>query len=110
MQNAINGGSIQTIVEMDKNARQKVSAAKEEAREILRNADEKQKTMVADYESRAEARLGKVEASYRGQAEEEISVIEADKKAAFERLDKKMADNRDKWKKEIFSAVTGEQE
>ena len=99
--------SIQTVVQIDKNARQKVSDAQKEAEDILKNAEDKKQEMFESYRLRAETRLSKVQEAYDEQAKEEIAEIEHRKLAAYAELDEKMNKNKEKWENQIFLSITG---
>ena len=107
MQSTVNGSSIQTIIEMDKKAREKVANAKREAEEINSEAEGKKKQMLSDYLEHSKKRLETVEQSYRREADEKISQIDAEKDKKISDFDKMLNENRNSMMNSIFEAVTG---
>ena len=99
--------SIEKIIELDKQARQKVSDANRRAREIIEEAEAEKSKMGSDYSARVENRLEIVKDSFGKMAEDEIAKIEADKESAIARLDESMNSHRAEWEKEILAAIIG---
>lgn len=107
MEKLVNGTSVRYIVELDKKARERVAAAKQEAMRIESEAESKKQKMLADYKEQAREGLRKMEDSYRAEAEKEIARIESEKKQKTEAFDSALAENREKLMDEVFTAVTG---
>lgn len=107
MEKLVNGTSVRYIVELDKKARERVAAAKQEAMRIESEAESKKQKMLADYKEQAREGLRKMEDSYRAETEKEIARIESEKKQKTEAFDSALAENREKLMDEVFTAVTG---
>lgn len=101
-----NSSTIQKIIELDKAARNKVADARTEADMIRKSAQQKEEQFAADYEEQAKKRIKSVEDICKAEADEKISALEAEKEKRIKELDDKMAANKERWKNEIFTAVT----
>lgn len=102
----LNSSTIQKIIELDKAARNMVSDARAETDKIRENAQQKKERLLADYKAQADERIKSAEEACNAEADEKISALEAEKVKRLKALDDKMAANRERWKKEIFTAVT----
>ncbi|HBH94231.1 MAG TPA: hypothetical protein DDX91_00640 [Ruminococcaceae bacterium] len=107
MQSTVNGSSIQTIIEMDKRARERVANAKKDAEEIRAEAEGKKKQLLSEYRSNSQKSLQELEKSCRNEADEEIGRINADRDKKTAELDRKLDQNRNLLMNNIFEAVTG---
>ncbi len=107
MQNTVNESSIQTIIEMDKKAREKVANAQKEAEKINAEAEGKKKKMLSDYREHSQKRLETVEQTFGDEAGKKINNINAEKDKKIAEFDKRLEENRNSLKDSIFEAVTG---
>lgn len=108
MQNTLdrfNSSTVRKIIELDKAARSKVTDARADADKLRESARQKEEQLAADYKAQAEKRIKSVENACKAEADEKISALEAEKEKRLRALDDKMAANRERWKKEIFTAV-----
>lgn len=107
MQSTVNGRSIQTIIEMDKKARQRVMDAVKQAEEISAQADEQKKKLLSDYRKHSESKIEAAEQSFRAESEKKTAEINAERDRRISEFDKIMDGNREKLKDSIFQSVTG---
>lgn len=107
MQSTVNGGSIKTIIEMDKKAREKVADAKQQAERINAEAEEEKKKLLCEYNTNYKNRLEAEEQTCRSEAEAKIKEIQAKRDKKIADFDKILNDNRDSLMDSIFEAVTG---
>ena len=105
--NTLNINVIHDIIRLDKEARSKVAQAKEEADRITADAKLQKQKLFESYRNEAQAKVDLFEKTARAEADAKIAELEADRQKKTELLDKKMAENRERWKKEIVSAITG---
>lgn len=104
----VNVSSIRSIVEIDKNARKKLEEAKIKSNEMIQQSEREKEELLNNYRERAENRLSTVEKNLKDEADERISKIEAEKNGKIALLDKKMEENKSRWKKEIIAEIIGE--
>lgn len=107
MKSTFSGSSIQTIIEMDKKAREKVAEAQRQAVEINADAEEQKKKLLSKYRENSESRLEAAEKEFRRDAEEKINLINAQRDKKIAEFDKTLEENRDSLKDSIFENITG---
>ncbi|MCL1822584.1 MAG: hypothetical protein FWG44_00075 [Oscillospiraceae bacterium] len=96
---------IDSIINIDKNARLQLEQAKLLAREILESAEAECKKIEFEYTERADKRLSVVDETYSKIAQEDIEVIENREKEQIAKIEAVMAENRNAWKREISERI-----
>ena len=101
---------ITAILDMDRQARLTVETAHTRASKIMSDAQQKKERMEQDSREDTKAQTAKRFEAVKSASDREIARIEkrADEKCV--RLSEKMSAGREKWKKEILSKITGENE
>lgn len=107
MQSTVKANAIKRIIELDKQARERVSMVKKQAEEIDAEVQRKKEDIISEYRTHAKNRLSILEESCKKEAEEKISEIEAVTKEKTDAFDKSFAENREALADKVFFAVTG---
>lgn len=97
--------TIQTIIEMDKTAREKVKRANAEAQRIAAETEKKLSNLRKTGQSHSEADTGKLCDEIRRQADREIAEITSDADEKCRRLDKVMKEHSDAMCGEIVGRI-----
>lgn len=96
---------IQSILEIDRKAREKLDEAEKKKQRIIADAREEKERIISGRISAADDELKKLEAENKEKAKEKLSVLEqksADEIAALEMI---YEERHSKWTDEIFEAV-----
>lgn len=99
--------TIQTIIEMDKAAREKIKRAEAEAQRITSDTEKKLGNLRQTEQSRCEADITKTCSDIKKQSEEEIARITAEADEKCRRLDSVMKEQADDMCREIMDRIFG---
>lgn len=100
-------GSIQYILELDRNARERVEQAAKEVEEIKAEADKKIEEMRERYRGILNQRLETEEKACKEESDKKIALIEKNKNEKIAAFDKVFEENRRPLEQQIFDAVIG---
>lgn len=98
---------IDQIIEIDKDARNKVDTAHAEAASIINQGKKETQQIKSEYDERISTRLEKIEQDYNKIANGEIGLINAEKDKKIESLVAVMEEHRKTWEDEILLRITG---
>lgn len=98
--------TIKTLILIDKNAREKVSNAKDEAQNIVEEANQERLRLQAEYDADARKRINEVRAAYADESKEKSTGLKVKRKVVLARLSSAMENNRDQWEEEIVGRIT----
>lgn len=98
---------IDQIIEIDKNARDQVASADEEARHILDDAAAKIQALQKEFDERVNKRLSIVNETYSRFADEEIGGILQKQEERVSALKNVMEENKTRYEKEILNRILG---
>ena len=100
--------TIQTIIEMDKAARERIRRADAEAKRITEAAEKKLSNLEQAAKAQAEAEIRKECAEIKKASEKEIEKINSEADEKCRKLDLIMKDNADSMRKNIVDRILGE--
>lgn len=97
---------ISQILDIDKNAREKVARAKEEKKQMLLDAEEERDKIKSQLVERAAHRLEVIEAQEAQRANEIEEELKASADEKIKTIDDRFEQNHEAWEKEIFERIT----
>lgn len=96
---------IANILEIDKNAKDRIAEAENRRNVILAEAKAEEERIIGDKVKAADEKLKQLEEDERRSAEEKIDNINKSGEEEIAALDKKYAERHTEWEDKIFSAV-----
>ena len=97
---------ISQILDIDKNAREKVARAKEEKKQMLLDAEEEREKIKSQLVERATHRLELIETQEAQRAEQVASELKDAADEKIKLIDDRFEKNHEAWEKEIFERIT----
>ena len=98
---------IDSIIDIDKTARDKVSAAKEKASEILENAEKEKEKLRIESSTALNKEIEEKFGAIREKSDREIALAEEDSEKKCRLLEETMNKGKDAWKSGIIGRITG---
>ena len=98
---------IDSIIDIDKTARNRVSLARKEADAIIREAEENKEAIRRESRALLEREIEDRKSSIRTGSDSKISEAEKDALEKCRSLEEKMEQGRSGWKAEIIGRITG---
>ncbi|MCD7731646.1 MAG: hypothetical protein LUI05_09170 [Oscillospiraceae bacterium] len=98
---------IQSILEIDRSAKEKLAAAEEQKNKIVADAEKEKKRIIDDKIKSAGNALKHLEESEKSKADEKMSEISAEREKEIERLNKIYDARHEEWEDNILRSVIG---
>lgn len=100
--------TIQTIIELDRAARERVEQAQAQAESITEECIAEQERLTAETDREIREQTERIKRSCREKADSEIERLKAASRESCGRLDKIAQSNAPRWEKEILGRIFGE--
>lgn len=99
--------TVQTIIDMDKAARQRKKEAEQKAAEILREAEEKRLSLIKASDAKTEAEASRICMEIKLKSDEEIEKVKTQTEEKCRRLDEILDGSAQKLMDEIIGRIFG---
>lgn len=96
---------IQSILEIDKSASEKLAEAEKQRNLIIAGAKEQQEKIIESKIKAADETLKQIEEKEKAETDKKLESINADGEKEIERLKKVFDDRHEKWEEDIFHAI-----